>query len=105
MERVSPQELQSLIAASDPPRLIDVREPWEFEVCRIDGSVNIPMAVLQERLDTIPRGAPVVVICHHGARSLQVAQYLESLGYDPIANLEGGIDGWACAIDPDMQRY
>lgn len=85
--------------------LIDVRDPWEFETCRIDGSRNIPMLEIESHLGTIDASLDTVVICHHGLRSLQVAGYLESLGYRHMFNLDGGIHRWAQTVDPDMLQY
>lgn len=86
--------------------LLDVREPWEYERCHIAGSINIPMSEFTRRTDELPEVDEIVVICHHGARSWQVANYLETSGIDAkIMNLEGGIDAWAIQIEPHMPRY
>lgn len=87
--------------------LLDVREPWEFDRCHIAGSELIPMqqvphAVEQEQLDP---NREIVVICHHGIRSRQVAYYLEHLGFTNLINLEGGVEAWAQDVDPTMERY
>lgn len=93
------------MALSAKPELIDVRDPWEFETCRIEGSINIPMSDIVNRQDDLDRHTEKVIICHHGMRSLQVARYLESIGFTSVINLEGGIDLWARTIDPDMPVY
>lgn len=87
------------------PLLLDVREPWEFEICHIDGSVNIPMGQIPSELARIDDAAEVVVICHHGIRSRQVARYLEQQSEADFINLEGGVDAWARSVDPDMPVY
>ena len=87
------------------PELIDVREPWEFETCCIEGSINIPLSVIVRDKDKLDRLTEKVIICHHGLRSRQVAQYLESNGFKAVINLEGGIDLWARTVDPDMPQY
>ena len=105
MQSVSPGELEQVLATRPGLRLVDVRDPWEFDVCRIAGSENIPMGELMGRLDTLRKEDSIVVICHHGTRSLQVAAYLDSLGYSNIINLEGGVDAWSRVVDPEMPKY
>lgn len=87
-------------------RLVDVREPWEFAICHIEGSELLPMrqipAAAHSRLSA---EEPTVVICHHGVRSLQVAIYLERLGFRDVINLQGGVDAWAREVDPGMPVY
>jgi rhodanese-related sulfurtransferase len=85
--------------------LLDVREPWEFELCHIAGSVNIPMSRIVNSLDELDRTAMTVVICHHGNRSYHVGHYLENNGFERIINLEGGVNAWAEQIEPEMARY
>ncbi|MBI1422084.1 MAG: sulfurtransferase [Gammaproteobacteria bacterium] len=108
MQRFSPSQLAAYLQQSDKaPLLLDVREPWEFARCHIPGSELIPMhqiplAVEQARLDP---GQEIVVICHHGIRSRQVAYYLEHQGFTKMINLEGGVEAWAQDVDPTMERY
>ncbi|TWO79687.1 rhodanese-like domain-containing protein [Denitratisoma oestradiolicum] len=75
MQQITPEQLAQWLADSGRPRptLLDVREPWEFDLCRIDGSQPMPMATVPNRLDELDLEADIVVICHHGARSFQVA--------------------------------
>ena len=105
MQNVTPEQLKQRMASGARPELIDVRDPWEFETCRIEGSINIPMSDIVSRHDSLDRETEKVIICHHGMRSLQVACYLESIGFASVINLEGGIDLWARTIDPDMPVY
>lgn len=105
MQNVTPEQLKQRLAQSTPPELIDVRDPWEFETCRIEGSINIPMSDIVSQLDNINRNTEKVIICHHGMRSRHVAQYLESIGFASVINLEGGIDSWARTVDPAMLQY
>lgn len=106
MQSITPEQLKELLdQAGADVRLIDVREPWEFEICRIEGAENIPMSELPARLSGLDPGRKTVIICHHGARSLQVANYLAGTGFKDIMNLEGGVDAWALTVDPDMQQY
>jgi rhodanese-related sulfurtransferase len=87
------------------PLLLDVREPWEFEICCIDGSINMPMGQIPQRLDELPSGEEIIVICHHGVRSQQVIRYLQQQSLDRLVNLDGGVDAWARSVDPDMPVY
>jgi len=106
MRRFSARDLKNYLARCDkPPLLLDVREPWEYEKCRLDASVLIPMRQIPTALDDLDPEKEIVVICHHGIRSRQVAYYLEHEGFDKIINLEGGVEAWARDIDPTMQRY
>ena len=105
MQSIKPETLKQRLDRGEKLELIDVREPWEFETCSIDGSRNIPMTELESCLDSIDTSKETVLICHHGMRSLQIANYLESMGYLRMINLEGGIHAWAQVVDPDMNQY
>ncbi|MFO1358920.1 rhodanese-like domain-containing protein [Plasticicumulans sp.] len=87
------------------PQYLDVRERWEFALCRLEDSVNIPLGELAERYDEIDGERPVVCICHHGIRSLHAASFLEHEGFVEVVNLAGGIDAWARLADPAVPRY
>lgn len=88
-----------------PPVLIDVREPWEFEYCRIDGSLSIPLGQLAARIDEVPAGLPLVMVCHHGHRSFHAAAMLRHAGFTQVHNLRGGVEEWAAEVEPGMKRY
>jgi rhodanese-related sulfurtransferase len=90
---------------SQPVTLLDVREPWEYSLCRLDGSLHIPLGQLGARLDELDPDRPTVVICHHGVRSLHAGAFLERQGFPDVVNLQGGIDGWARTVDPAMAVY
>ena len=85
--------------------LLDVREDKELALCAIDGALHIPMQEVPPRIADLPRNQPLVVICHHGGRSDQVAQFLRGQGFSNVHNLAGGIDSWALMVDPKMCRY
>jgi rhodanese-related sulfurtransferase len=87
------------------PQLLDVREPWEYEVCRITGSRLLPLRTLPVQLDQLEPDRPVVCICHHGARSAHVAMWLARQGFTDVYNLSGGVDAWARQVDPEMATY
>lgn len=106
MESINPGGLKRHLDQGEKLVLLDVREPWEYDLCRIEGSINIPMTELQDRLEELDRDGDIVVICHHGARSFHAASYLEITGFGrKIMNLEGGIDAWAAEVDGRLQRY
>ena len=84
---------------------LDVREHSELAICRIEGALHIPMSEVPERHEALPRDAPLIVLCHHGMRSLNVVQYLETKGFDNAINLAGGIHAWAVDVDPEMKQY
>ena len=88
------------------PLLLDVREPWECATASIAGAVNIPMGEMTSRAHTeLDPDQPIVVLCHHGARSLSVTMWLRNQGFDHAQSLAGGIDYWSRAIDPTVPRY
>ncbi len=107
MRQLSPNELSDWLA--DPQRerpvLLDVREPWEFEYCHLPDSVHIPMSTVPLRMEQLDREADIVVVCHHGGRSMQVAMFLERQGFSSVFNLMGGVDAWSHDVDPAMRRY
>ncbi len=87
------------------PVLLDVREPWEYDICRIDGSMLVPMNTVPSHLEELGKNQPIVCLCHHGARSLQVAAFLEQEGFTDISNLTGGIHAWSQQVDQAMATY
>jgi len=111
IEQIQPQHLNDWIAAleGNAPLLLDVREASE---CRV-ASVHPPGAeLLQWPMHTIPLrcaeldpGRPTAILCHHGARSMQVALFLQQRGFSRLANIAGGIDAWAVQLDPSLARY
>ena len=92
-------------ASRGAPLVVDVREPWELELCRIDGSLPIPLGELSRRMGELPRGRPLVLVCHHGGRSQQAAMLLEGAGFTQVHNLAGGVESWAVGVDSTMKRY
>jgi rhodanese-related sulfurtransferase len=87
------------------PLLLDVREPWEFETCRIAGSLSMPMRGIPARYHELARDTDIVMVCHHGARSFQAGMFLEQMGFSSIINLQGGVAAWAREVDPAMPTY
>ena len=104
-ETITPQELAARLENDTALRLIDVREPAEYEVARIEAAELLPLSRFNEWGATLPRDAEIVVICHHGIRSAQVCAFLAQQGYTKLHNLAGGIDRWSWEVDPNVPRY
>ncbi|MCA1659408.1 MAG: ThiF family adenylyltransferase, partial [Verrucomicrobiaceae bacterium] len=102
---ISVAELKRKLDARAPLQLIDVREPHEYEIARIDGAKLIPLGELRERLSEIDARREVVVHCHSGMRSARAVQLMQEAGFTRAANLAGGIDAWSEEIDPAVPRY
>lgn len=96
---------QYLKHAGAPPLLLDVRQNWEYDICRLEDSQLIPMGQIPAQLDELDKDRETVVICHHGIRSRQIGYYLEQAGFDNVINLKGGLDAWAKIIDKNMATY
>ena len=106
MREFEAEELKGYLeSAEEPPLLLDVRQPWEYDICKLDNSVLIPMSTIPANLDQLEKDRETVVICHHGVRSRRVAFYLEQAGFSNIINLRGGLDGWARCVDANMATY
>jgi rhodanese-related sulfurtransferase len=92
--------------AADAPVLLDVREPWEFQTASLPNSLLMPMGEVRSRaFAELDPDAHIVVLCHHGQRSLSVAMWLRGQGFERAQSLAGGIDGWSRMIDPVVPRY
>lgn len=107
MQTVTAPELAAWLAdeSRDKPVLLDVREPWEFQTCHIEGSVPMPMQSVPARMQELEEDAPIVCICHHGARSMSVASFLERNGFTQVTNLTGGVHAWTLQVDNSMPTY
>ena len=102
---VTPEELKASLGQSSPPMVVDVREPYEYELCHIEGAKLIPLGELPRRKDELPKDTPVVVYCHVGVRSTHAVGILRSAGFKNARNLKGGIDAWAVKVDQSLKRY
>ncbi len=87
------------------PQVLDVREAREWEVCHLEGSLHMPMNTVPARLGELDPERPLVCVCHHGGRSMQVAIFLERNGFGDVYNLAGGVDAWALQVDGTIARY
>jgi rhodanese-related sulfurtransferase len=104
----TPAEVQTQLASDHKPFLIDVREPQEFAFARLENSELIPMQTVPaelQRLEGMADERDLIVICHHGVRSLQVVAWLRNQGIENCASVAGGIDRWSLEIDPALPRY
>jgi rhodanese-related sulfurtransferase len=100
-------QLSSKIATGAPSGLVvlDVREPWEYETAKIDGSILLPMGEIPARFQELDPEAHIVTVCHAGVRSMNVAVWLRNQGLERVQSLRGGIDAWSREIDPAVPRY
>ena len=102
---ITPQELQTRLGDAAARKPLDVREPWEFQICRLPGSPLMPIQTVPARHTELDADADTVVICHHGGRSLQAAIFLERAGFARLYNLTGGLDAWARTVEASMPVY
>ena len=111
MQQITAPELRAWLddPARPQPLLLDVREPWEFDVCRIPGAQPMAMRSIPARFVELSgehgKDREIVVVCHHGARSYQVAMFLAQQGFSNLYNLYGGVAAWARQVDPAMPTY
>ncbi len=103
--QISASDLQEKLIAKVKPLLLDVRELNEFQFARIEGSMHIPLNQIPQRIDEVNTEQGCVVICHHGMRSQQAANFLVHSGLSNIYNLSGGIDAWSVDCDSTVPRY
>jgi sulfur-carrier protein adenylyltransferase/sulfurtransferase len=102
---ISVRELKAKIDHREAFTLIDVREPFEYEIAKIEAARLIPLGELESRLSELPRSGPLILQCHSGGRSEHAVRLLQEAGFQNALNLEGGIDAWSAEIDPDVPRY
>lgn len=103
---ITAEDYARLRAQPDPPVLLDVREPWEFQTASIEGALLMPMGEVTSRAhNELDPDAHIVVLCHHGQRSMSVTAWLRQQGFDNVQSLSGGIDHWTRAIDPKVPLY
>ena len=102
---ITPKELKERLDKGDQVVLLDVREPWEHSLAKIEGSTLIPLGTLPQSMDKLDRGAEIVAYCHHGMRSADATQFLLQQGFPVVKNLVGGIDAWSVQVDPAVPRY
>jgi adenylyltransferase/sulfurtransferase len=102
---ITPSELKNRLDQGDKMLVVDVREPWEYELCRIEGAKLIPMGTVPANLQALDVDEDVICYCHHGQRSLDVAVWLRGQGIESAKSLAGGIERWSVEVDPSVPRY
>jgi len=102
---IEPGALAGLRQGAEPYALLDVREPWELEICGFPEAIHLPLGTLAGREHELPRDRPLVVVCHHAQRSLLATRYLRQRGLARAVNLRGGVEAYALEVDPAMARY
>jgi rhodanese-related sulfurtransferase len=103
---ITAQAFLSIRSNPEPPILLDVREPWEYQTAHLPNSLLMPMGEVTSRAHTeLDPDAHIVVLCHHGQRSLSVAMWLRAQGFERAQSLAGGIDAFSRTIDPTIPRY
>lgn len=111
IEQIRPADLDDWLRRHPGARpvVLDVREPWEIEIARVESSgfelVIIPMAAIPARLTELEKDRPTACLCHLGGRSMQVAMYLEHHGFASVANIAGGIHAWSLEREPSLSAY
>jgi rhodanese-related sulfurtransferase len=106
LPELSPEELHTRLANGEDLQLIDVRQPEEYEYCRIEGSQLIPLGELPRHVDELDETRPIVLICHHGVRSMQALAFLQHRhDMTNLLNLRGGIHAWSVRVDPTVAIY
>jgi rhodanese-related sulfurtransferase len=102
---ITPRELKDRLDKGDRIFLLDVREPWEYSMAKLEKSVLVPLGSLSNSLDQLDRSAEIVAYCHHGMRSADAVGFLHQQGFQNVKNLVGGIDAWSIQVDSSVPRY
>ncbi len=102
---ITPADVKARLDRGEKLHLIDVREPWEYDLCRIESAKLVPLGSLAASLQTLPDADEVICYCHHGIRSLDAAARLRFQGITKAKSLAGGIERWSLEIDPKVPRY
>jgi rhodanese-related sulfurtransferase len=102
---ITPRELKDRLDKGDKVFLLDVREPWEHSMAKIEGSFLVPLGSLPQSIDKLDKAAEIVAYCHHGMRSADAVGFLHQQGFQNVKNLVGGIDAWSIQVDSAVPRY
>lgn len=103
--QISVKEVNERIARGDKLFLVDVREQWEYDLCKILRAILIPLGALPANLNTLLDADDVICYCHHGTRSLDAAVWLRQQGVEGAKSMAGGIERWSMEVDPKVPRY
>ncbi|MGH9712109.1 MAG: rhodanese-like domain-containing protein [Candidatus Acidiferrales bacterium] len=102
---ITPRQVKDLLARGETFLFVDVREKWEYDASRIEGTTLIPLGEIPSNLARLEEAGEIVLLCHHGIRSLDAAAWLRSQGVEGARSMAGGIDRWAVEVDPGVPRY
>ena len=102
---ITARELKERLDRGDDLFLLDVREPFEYQICKLEGSKLIPLGEVPARINELDSEREIIVYCHAGVRSARAVGWLFQAGFNKIKNLTGGIHAWAEEVDPTMPRY
>jgi rhodanese-related sulfurtransferase len=103
---ITPEETKAALDAGTKFTILDVREPWEFQTAQIAGASSMPMGDVPGRANQeLDPDAHIVVVCHHGVRSLSVTHWLRQQGFESAQSMRGGIDAWSRKVDPSIPLY
>ena len=102
---ITPTAVKARLDRGEKLVLVDVREPWEYEVCRIEGAKLVPLGALASSVKTLPDVDEVICYCHHGMRSLDAAAWLRFQGIEKAKSMAGGIERWSLEVDSKIPRY
>jgi rhodanese-related sulfurtransferase len=103
--QISTKEVNERVARGDKLLLVDVREQWEYDLCKIPGAKLIPLGTLPANLNALLDADEVICYCHHGMRSLDAAVWLRQQGVESAKSMAGGIERWSVDVDPQVPRY
>jgi adenylyltransferase/sulfurtransferase len=104
-DNLGPEEIKKRMDEGQKMVILDVREPWEYQTAKIEGSFLIPLGQLEKRKDELDKEADIVCLCHMGVRSFKAMKYLQGCGFKNVVNLAGGIEAWSAKVDPKVPRY
>jgi rhodanese-related sulfurtransferase len=102
---IQPEDVKRMLDATEKFTFLDCREPWEFQTAHIPGTTHIPMQDIPARIQELDPDEHIVVICHHGMRSMNVTAWLRQQGYEKSQSVAGGIDRWSRIVDPKIPIY
>jgi len=102
---ITPEEVKGKLDGGADFTLLDCREPWEYQTARIDRAMNIPMGEIPARVQELDPDGHIVVVCHHGVRSMNVTAWLRQQGFEKVQSMVGGIDAWSRTVDPKVPVY
>jgi rhodanese-related sulfurtransferase len=102
---ISVGQVNALKKRGEAFTLLDVREPWELAKAKLEGAKHIPMGEIPARVQELDPDDYIIVMCHHGMRSLSVTNWLRQQGFETVQSMRGGIDGWARTVDPKVPLY